>query len=235
MARHGKQFVDTRRKFDQGQLYPVSEAVELVKRLSTERFDASVDIAFKLGVDPRKADQMLRSTVSLPNGTGKDVTVAVFAAGEKAQEAEEAGADFVGTTDLVAKVQAGDFTGWDIVIATPDLMGEVGKLGRILGPRGLMPNPKAGTVTNDVARTVREFKAGRSEYRTDRYGNVHLVVGKVSFETPQLAENILAVFDELHRVKPAAAKGRYMKAVTVSSTMGPGISIDPVRPKALED
>ena len=189
--------------------------------MATRNFDETVEAAFRLGVDPRKADQMIRGTVSLPHGTGKSVRVAVFAAGDAAREAEEAGADVVGADDLIARVEGG-FLDFDIAIATPDLMGQVGKLGRTLGPRGLMPNPKTGTVTTDVGKTVAEFKAGKVEYRTDRYGNVHVPLGKASFDTDALLENYYAVLDELLRAKPASAKGRYLKAVTVSSTMGPG-------------
>src|SRR5439155_776363 len=182
--------------------------------------------AFRLGVDPRKADQMIRGTVSLPKGTGKDVRVAVFAEGDKAREATEAGADVVGSDDLVSRIEGG-FLDFDVAIATPDMMPKVGKLGRTLGPRSLMPNPKAGTVTNDVGKTVGEFKAGKVEYRTDRYGNVHVPIGKASFETPALVENYHAVLDELLRAKPASAKGRYLRSVTTSSTMGPGVKVDP--------
>jgi large subunit ribosomal protein L1 len=185
-----------------------------------------VEAAFRLGVDPRKADQMLRGTVSLPAGTGKDVRVAVFAAGDAAQEARDAGADVVGADDLVQRVQDG-FMDFDVAIATPDLMGQVGRLGRVLGPRGLMPNPKTGTVTTDVGRTVGEFKGGKVEYRTDRHGNVHVPIGKVSFPVENLVKNFGAVLDELLRAKPAAAKGRYIKGVSASSTMGPGVKISP--------
>ena len=194
--------------------------------MATRNFDETVEAAFRLGVDPRKADQMIRGTVSLPHGTGKSVRVAVFAAGDAAREAQEAGADVVGADDLIARVEGG-FLDFDVAIATPDLMGQVGKLGRTLGPRGLMPNPKTGTVTNDVGKTVSEFKAGKVEYRTDRYGNVHVPLGKASFEPAALLENYQAVLDELQRAKPASAKGRYLKAVTASSTMGPGVKIDP--------
>jgi len=221
-----KKSVDARQAFDHDQLFGPAEAVELVKSMATRKFDETVDVAFRLGVDPRKADQMIRGTVSLPNGTGKSVRVAVFAAGDAAREAEEAGADVVGSDDLVARVEGG-FLDFDVAIATPDLMGQVGKLGRTLGPRGLMPNPKTGTVTADVGKTVGEFKAGKVEYRTDRYGNVHVPIGKSSFATEALVQNYHAVLDELLRAKPAAAKGRYVKGVTASSTMGPGVKIDP--------
>jgi large subunit ribosomal protein L1 len=226
MARHGKAYTDALGRYDRERLYSPDEAFGLVKMLATRKFDETVEVAFRLGVDPRKADQMIRGTVSLPHGTGKSVRVAVFAAGDQAREAAAASADVVGADDLVARVEKG-FLDFDVAIATPDLMPLVGKLGRVLGPRGLMPNPKTGTVTNDVGRTVQEYKAGRVEYRTDRYGNVHVPIGKVSFEVDALVENYEAVLDEVIRAKPAAAKGRYLKAITTSSTMGPGIRIDP--------
>jgi large subunit ribosomal protein L1 len=226
MAQHGKALKDAQTRYDRERLYAPDEAFDLVKSLSNRKFDETVEIAMRLGVDPRKADQMIRGTVSLPNGTGKSVRVAVFAAGDQAREAEAAGADVVGTDDLVARIEKG-FLDFDVAIATPDQMPAVGKLGRTLGPRGLMPNPKTGTVTNDVGRTVEEFKAGKVEYRTDRYGNVHVPIGKVSFDTAALAENYQAVLDEVNRAKPAASKGRYLKGVSTSSTMGPGIRIDP--------
>src|SRR5882724_1852909 len=214
----GKKYDDAAKKYDKAQLHEPAQAFELVKSLSTRNFDESVEVAFKLGVDPRKADQMLRSTVSLPAGTGKDVRVAVFAAGDAAQEARDAGADVVGADDLVKQVEGG-FLDFDIAIATPDLMGQVGKLGRVLGPRGLMPNPKTGTVTTDVGRAVFEFKGGKVEYRTDRHGNVHVPIGKASFSIDDLTKNYDAVHDEIMRAKPAAAKGRYIKSITASSTM----------------
>jgi large subunit ribosomal protein L1 len=222
----GKKYTDATRRYDRTRLHEPREAFELVKQLSSRKFDETVEAAFRLGVDPRKADQMLRGTVSLPAGTGKDVRVAVFAAGDAAKEAQDAGADVVGADDLVARIQGG-FLDFDVAIATPDMMGQVGKLGRVLGPRGLMPNPKTGTVTTDVGKTVSDFKGGKVEYRTDRYGNVHVPVGKVSFDTGALVENYGAVLDEIVRAKPAAAKGRYLKSVTTSSTMGPGIKISP--------
>jgi large subunit ribosomal protein L1 len=226
MAKPGKKYVDASRRYDKAELYPPNEALELVKNLSTRKFDETVEAAFRLGVDPRKADQMLRGTVSLPAGTGKDVRVAVFAAGDAAQEARDADADVVGADDLVKRVQDG-FLDFDVAIATPDMMGQVGRLGRVLGPRGLMPNPKTGTVTNDVGRTVSEFKGGKVEYRTDRHGNVHVPIGKVSFPVENLVRNYGAVLDELLRAKPAAAKGRYIKGISTSSTMGPGVKISP--------
>jgi large subunit ribosomal protein L1 len=226
VSRTGKKYVDATRKFDRDRLYPPEEAFDLVRSLAKRNFDETVEITFRLGIDPRKADQMIRGTVSLPHGTGKAVRVAVFATGDAAREAEEAGADVVGADDLVARVQEG-FLDFDVAIATPDLMSQVGRLGRILGPRGVMPNPKTGTVTTDVAKTVAEFKAGKVEYRTDRNGNVHVPIGKVSFERDALLENFRAVLDETLRNKPAAAKGRYIKSIATSSTMGPGIRIDP--------
>jgi large subunit ribosomal protein L1 len=224
--KRGKKYVDAMRRFDRERLYPPSEALDLVKSLATHNFDETVEAAFRLGVDPRKADQMIRGTVSLPRGTGKDVRVAVFAEGDKAREAEQSGAHVVGSDDLVSRIQGG-LLDFDVAIATPDMMPKVGKLGRTLGPRNLMPNPKAGTVTNDVGKTVSEFKAGKVEYRTDRYGNVHIPIGKASFEAADLLTNYQAVLDEVLRAKPAAAKGRYLKGVALSSSMGPGVRVDP--------
>ena len=226
MSQAGKKYVDATRKFDRDRLYTPAEAFDLVKSLAKRNFDETVEITFRLGIDPRKADQMIRGTVSLPHGTGRAVRVAVFATGDAAREAEEAGADVVGADDLVGRVQEG-FLDFDVAIATPDLMSQVGRLGRVLGPRGVMPNPKTGTVTTDVGKTVAEFKAGKVEYRTDRNGNVHVPIGKVSFERDALLENFQAVLDEILRNKPAAAKGRYIKSIATSSTMGPGIRIDP--------
>jgi large subunit ribosomal protein L1 len=226
MTKHGKAYDDAAKQLDPEQLYSPAEAFELVKATAKKKFDETVDAAFRLGVDPRKADQMIRGTVSLPNGTGKASRVLVFAAGDAAREAEAAGADFVGTDDLIKRIEGG-FLDFDVTIATPDLMAQVGKLGRSLGPRGLMPNPKTGTVTNDVGKTVAEFKAGKVEYRTDRYGNVHVPVGKASFEARALLENYHAVLDEILRAKPAASKGKYVKSAVVSTTMGPGVKIDP--------
>src|SRR5262245_52466432 len=221
----GKKHVDALKQYDRDQFYTPTEALEIVRKMASAKFDETVDIAVRLGVDPRKADQMVRGTVALPSGTGKDVRVAVFAAGEAAQEAREAGADIVGADDLAAEIEGGKFD-FDVAIATPDMMPLVGRLGRVLGPRGLMPNPKTGTVTNDVGRAVSEFKGGKVEYRTDRYGNVHVQLGKASFEPTALETNFRAVLDELNRAKPAAAKGRYMRKITVSSTMGPGVRVD---------
>jgi large subunit ribosomal protein L1 len=232
MAQHGKKYVDSTRRYDRQKLYALEDAFELVKAGATRNFDETIEVAFRLGIDPRKADQMIRGTVSLPNGTGKSVRVAVFAAGDQARAAEEAGADVVGADDLIARIEGG-FLDFDVAIATPDLMGQVGKLGRTLGPRGLMPNPKTGTVTPDVAKAVSEFKAGKVEYRTDRHGNVHVPIGKASFEVSALVANYQAVLDEIQRAKPAAAKGRYVKGVTASSTMGPGVHLDPASAAAV--
>jgi large subunit ribosomal protein L1 len=234
-GRDSKRYQDALRRFDPHRQHAPGEAVDLVKSLSTAKFDETVELAVRLGVDPRKADQIVRGTVGLPAGTGKAVRVAVFAAGQQAQEARDAGADIVGADDLAERVQGG-FLDFDVAIATPDLMrAQVAKLGRILGPRGLMPNPKTGTVTDDVARAVREFKGGRVEYRTDRYGNIHVPIGKVSFDRRALLENMRAVIDELQRAKPAAAKGRYMKGITVSPTMGPGVKVDTNPMRALDE
>jgi len=234
MAKHGKHYTDASRRFDRDALHSSAEALELVKGLASAKFDETVEVAIRLGVDPRKADQMVRGTVALPSGTGKDVRVAVFAAGEAATEARAAGADFVGADDLAAEVEGG-MLDFDVAIATPDLMPQVGKLGRVLGPRGLMPNPKTGTVTTDVAKAVADFKGGKVEYRTDRYGNVHVPLGKASFSTDALGTNLRAVLEEIERAKPASAKGRYFKRITIASTMGPGIKIDPNRMYATDD
>ena len=201
------------------------EAMALVKEVSFAKFDETVEADFRLGIDTRQADQQLRGTVSLPNGSGKTVRVAVFAEGEAARAAEEAGADIFGTAELLAQVQAGEFN-FDAAVATPDQMGKVGRLGKILGPRGLMPNPKLGTVTNDVAKAINELKGGRVEYRADRYGIAHVIIGKVSFTPEQLVENYGAVYDEILRMKPSAAKGKYVKSITVASTMSPGVKVD---------
>jgi large subunit ribosomal protein L1 len=227
----GKKYRDAVTQYDRDQFYGPTEALGLVKTMASAKFDESVDVSIRLGVDPRKADQMVRGTVALPAGTGKDVRVAVFATGDAADAAREAGADIVGADDLAAEVEAGKMD-FDLVIASPDMMPLVGRLGRTLGPRGLMPNPKTGTVTPDVAKAVGEFKGGKVEYRTDRYGNVHVPLGKASFEPAALAENFFAVIEEINRAKPASAKGRYIKKITVSSTMGPGVRIDAGRLKA---
>jgi len=227
MPKHGKKYIDAKKGFDPQQDYSPAEAVDLVKSLAHASFDETVEMALRLGVDPRRADQIVRGTVSLPSGTGKPVRVAVFAAGDAADAARAAGADIVGSDDLVARVDGG-FMDFDVAIATPDLMGQVGRLGRKLGPRGLMPNPKTGTVTTDVGRAVTEFKGGKVEYRADTRsrGVVQVPIGKVSFDKDKLLINFRAVVDEINRAKPAAAKGRYMKSVALSSTMGPGIDVD---------
>ena len=229
MSSRGKRYTDLGRRFDGQRLHSPSEAVDLVKSLGTARFDETVELAVRLGVDPRRADQIVRGTVSLPAGTGKAVRVAVFATGDAAAEARDAGADVVGGAELANRVQNEGFLDFDVAIAAPDMMGQVGRLGRILGPRGLMPNPKTGTVTPEVGRAVTEFKGGRVEYRTDKVGNIHVPIGKVSFDRLKLLENTRAVIDELQRAKPAAAKGRYIRAVTLASTMGPGVRVDPNR------
>ena len=221
----GKKYDNAVKIYDRDAQFTPVEALALVKKLASAKFDETVELAVRLGVDPRKADQMVRGTVALPSGTGKDVRIAVFAAGEAADAARAAGAEFVGADDLYAEVEKG-MMDFDIAIATPDMMPLVGRLGRVLGPRGLMPNPKTGTVTQDVARAVSEFKGGKVEYRTDRYGNVHVPIGKASFEPDALENNFRAVIDELQRAKPAAAKGRYMKKISISSTMGPGVKVD---------
>ncbi len=228
MAQHGKKYTDATRRFDRDQLHSSTEAVDLVKNLASAGFDETVELAVRLGVDPRKADQMVRGTVALPSGTGTDVRIAVFAQGEAAQQARDAGADIVGADELIAQVEGG-MLDFDVAIATPDLMPQVGKLGRVLGPRGLMPNPKTGTVTAEVGKAVADFKGGKVEYRTDRNGNVHVPIGKASFGADALLANLRAVLEELERAKPASSKGRYVKRVTVSSTMGPGVKIDPAR------
>jgi len=234
MAQHGKKYRAALAQVDREALYGVAEAVDIVKRLSSASFDETVELAVRLGVDPRKADQIVRGTLSLPSGTGRTERVAVFAAGEQAVEARAAGADVVGADDLVARVNGG-FLDFDVAIATPDLMGQVGTLGRVLGPRGLMPNPKTGTVTMEVGKAVIEFKGGRVEYRTDKVGNIHIRVGKASFTPEQLVTNIRAVIEELQRAKPASAKGRYLLSVTVATTMGPGVHIDPARARQVDE
>jgi len=225
MSKHGKKYLDAAKRFDRVAYHTPAEAVDLVKSLAAAAFDETAELAVRLGVDPRRADQMVRGTVALPSGTGRTVRVAVFASGEQAEAARAAGAEVVGADDLVALVEA-DKMDWDVSIATPDMMALVGRVGRKLGPRGLMPNPKTGTVTPDVAKAVAEVKGGRVEYRTDRFGNVHVPVGKVSFDRKALLNNVRAVLDELNRAKPAAAKGKYVRSVTLSSTMGPGVKID---------
>jgi large subunit ribosomal protein L1 len=228
MAKHGRSFVEARGKVDREREHAPAEAVKLVKDLKRAKFDESVEIHVRTGLNVRHADEQLRGTIALPNGLGKSVSVAVFAKGDKAREAEEAGADVVGAEDLAERIEGG-FTDFDIAIATPDLMPVVGRLGRILGPQGKMPNPKVGTVTMDVAKAVEESKAGKVEYRTDRTAIVHLTIGKTSFDERALLENYAAVIEELIRAKPSAAKGRYIRSITMASTMGPGVKIDPSR------
>jgi large subunit ribosomal protein L1 len=235
MAQHGKRYENLSTRYDREALYGVGDALDLVKSMASAKFDETVELAVRLGVDPRKADQIVRGTLTLPSGTGKSVRVAVFAAGDQAAEARMAGATVVGADDLVGRIRDQGFLDFDVAISTPDLMGQVGTLGRVLGPRGLMPNPKTGTVTADVGRAVTEFKGGRVEYRTDKVGNIHLPVGKVSFTKGALAGNVHAVIEELVRAKPAAAKGRYLLAVTLSSTMGPGVRVDPARARDVEE
>jgi len=226
--KQGKRYRAARQQVDGNRQYAPAEAIRLLNELPNAKFDETIELAMLLGVDPRKADQLLRGTVSLPHGTGRSVRVAAFATGDKAREAREAGADVVGAEDLVNEVLQGKID-FDAAVATPDVMPLVGRAGRVLGPRGLMPNPKAGTVTPDIGKAVRDIKAGKLEYRVDRQANLHLVIGKRSFDEQRLAENYLAVVDEILRAKPAAAKGKYLKSVSISSTMGPGIPIDPAR------
>ncbi|MCS0790953.1 50S ribosomal protein L1 [Cytobacillus pseudoceanisediminis] len=226
MAKKGKKYAEAVKLVDSSKAYPIAEAIELAKKTNFAKFDATVEVAFRLGVDPKKADQQIRGAVVLPNGTGKTQRVLVFAKGEKAKEAEAAGADFVGDSEYINKISQGWFD-FDVIVATPDMMGEVGKLGRVLGPKGLMPNPKTGTVTFDVQKAVNEIKAGKVEYRVDKAGNIHVPIGKVSFEDEKLVENFNTIFDTMMKVKPSAAKGTYMKNVSVTSTMGPGVKVDP--------
>ncbi len=225
MAQHGKRYLDATKRFDRDRHYGAGEAIELVKTLATANFDESVEAVVRLGVDPRKADQMIRGTVALPSGTGKDVRVAVFAQGAAATAAEAAGAEFVGAEELAAQIEGG-MLDFDVTIATPDLMPLVGRLGRVLGPRGLMPNPKTGTVTPDPGKAVEEFKGGKVEYRTDRNGNVHVIIGKASFTAEALEANFQSILDELMKAKPSSAKGKYLRKATLSSTMGPGVQLD---------
>ena len=234
MGRMGKRFKTALEKVDRDRLYSPIEAISALKTFPDSKFDETVELSIRLGVDPRKADQMVRGALSLPKGTGKTARVVVFAKGEKATEAREAGADEVGDDDLAERIQGG-WLDFDAAVATPDMMPTVGKLGRVLGPRGLMPNPKSGTVTDDVVKAVRDIKGGMVEYRTDRHGNLHLIIGKKSFEAEDLIENYAAVVDEVIRSKPAAAKGRYLKSITVSTTMGPGVRIDPARARDVEE
>ena len=232
MASRGKKYAAAAAMVSSDRLYAPLDAVRLVKAMPARGFDATVEVAMRLGVDPRKADQMVRGTVSLPHGTGKTQRVAVFATGDRAEEARAAGADVVGADDLVERVQGG-FLDFDAAVATPDMMGKVGRLGRVLGPRGLMPNPRTGTVTMNVGKAVSDIKGGKIEYRVDRQGNLHLIVGKASFTEQALVENYGVVLDEVLRAKPSAAKGRYLRKVTLSTTMGPGIPVDPTRTRLL--
>jgi len=232
MAQHGKGYRNARAQIDRERVYSPAEAVRLLKSFDGKKFDETVEAHFRLGLNVRHADQQLRGTLMLPHGTGRDVRIAVFADGDKAREAEEAGADVVGTADLAKQVEEGNID-FDVAIATPDQMGVVGRLGRVLGPRGLMPNPKTGTVTFEVAKAVRDAKAGKLEYRTDRGANVHVAIGKKSFDERALLENYAALVDEIVRAKPAAAKGRYIRGITLASTMGPGIKIDPARVRGI--
>jgi large subunit ribosomal protein L1 len=233
MARRGKRYEDAAKMVDRTRLYDPEEAVRLVKALSRAKFDETVEAALRLSVDPKHADQVVRGTVVLPHGTGRRVRVLVFAKGDKAKEAEAAGADYVGAEDLVQKIQQEGWTDFDVAVATPDLMGQVGRLGRILGPRGLMPNPKAGTVTFDVGRAVREIKAGKIEFRVDKAGIVHAPIGKASFPEQALLENFAALVDAVVRARPAAAKGQYIRTIALSPTMGPSVRVDPARAVAL--
>ncbi len=226
MPKRAKNYRNSAAKIEQGKLYAPTEAVELIKDMKFAKFDETIEAHFRLGIDTRQADQQVRGSISLPNGTGKSVRVAVFAEGDKAREAEEAGADIVGSDDLVKDVQGG-MIDFDATVATPDMMSKVGRLGRILGPHGLMPNPKLGTVTQDVAKIVKELKAGRVEYRADRFGIIHVPIGKMSFETAAVVENYLALLAEINRVKPSSAKGKYIKSITLTSTMGPGVPMNP--------
>ncbi len=232
--KHGKNYRKAAEKIDKDALYPPLEAMTLVKENGGEKFDATVEGVARLSVDPRKADQMVRGTVNLPHGTGKTARVIVFAAGEKAEQARAAGADEVGSDDLIEKV-AGGWTDFDAAVATPDMMGKVGRLGKVLGPRGLMPNPKTGTVTMDVAKAVEDIKGGKIEFRVDKHANLHFIVGRKSFTAEQLAENYTAAVDEILRLKPASSKGRYIKKIVVSSTMGPGVPVDPARARDAAD
>jgi large subunit ribosomal protein L1 len=229
----GKRYKEALTQYDVEKEYQPGEAIKILKELPDAKFDETVEVAFRLGIDTRKADQTLRGTVSLPNGSGKSVRVGVFAVGEKAREATEAGADVVGGEELVEQVMKGEID-FDAAVATPDMMASVGKAGRVLGPRGLMPNPKTGTVTNDIAKAVGDIKGGKVEYRADRTGNVHLIIGKKSFEEPALLQNYLAVVDEIMKSKPSSAKGRYIKSLAVSSTMGPSVKIDSAHVKDVE-
>lgn len=233
MAGSGKRLKAAFELFDRDKQYGPGEAIKLIKQIPSPKFDETVEVSIRLGVDPRKADQMVRGALSLPKGTGKSVRVAVFAKGEKATQARDAGADEVGDDDLAEKIQGG-WLDFDAAVATPDMMPVVGKLGRVLGPRGLMPNPKSGTVTDDVAKAVGDLKGGQIEYRTDRFGNLHLILGKKSFSEEDLSANYARVIDEIVRAKPAASKGRYLRSITMTTTMGPGVKVDPAKARDLE-
>ncbi|WP_252504723.1 50S ribosomal protein L1 [Sporosarcina sp. Marseille-Q4943] len=226
MAKRGKKFTEAAKLVDRTKVYDLKEAIELAKKTSTVNFDATVEVAFRLGIDTRKNDQQIRGAVVLPNGTGKTQRVLVFAKGEKLKEAEAAGADYAGDAEYITKIQQGWFD-FDVIVATPDMMGEVGKIGRVLGPKGLMPNPKTGTVTFDVAKAVAEIKAGKVEYRADKAGIIHAPIGKASFDNEKLEENFQTVFETIQKAKPAAAKGTYMKSVNITTTMGPAVKVDP--------
>jgi len=228
MPKHGKKYAEALKLIEKNKLYDPEEAVEFVKQTASAKFAETVAVAVRLGVDPKHADQQVRGAVVLPHGTGKTKRVLVFATGEKAKEAETAGADFVGAEDLVERIQGG-WADFDVAVATPDMMGMVGKLGKILGPRGLMPNPKVGTVTMDITRAIGEIKAGKIEYRTDKAGNIHAPIGKVSFDSDKLAGNCYTLIDTLSQVKPAAAKGQYLRSITISTTMGPGVKVNPLK------
>ncbi len=226
MPKHSRRYQEAKNLVDRQRFYPLDEAVELVKKTATAKFDETVELHIKTGIDPRKSDQMVRSSISLPNGTGKSVKVLVFARGEKAKEAQEAGADYVGAEDLVEKIEKEGFLDFDVAIATPDMMRVIGRLGRILGPKGLMPSPKSGTVTDDIATAVKEFKMGRIEVRTDKTGNIHVPVGKVSFDDEKLKENIVSALEQISRLRPGTMKGKFFRKVVIASTMGPGIKLD---------
>jgi large subunit ribosomal protein L1 len=232
--KRSKAYRAAEQQIEEQKLYSPAQAIQLAKSTSKTKFDPTVEVALRLGVDPRKADQMVRGTVNLPHGTGKTARVLVFATGDRAEEARAAGADFVGSDDLIERIQGG-WLDFDAVVATPDLMGKVGRLGRVLGPRGLMPNPKTGTVTPDVGKAVSEIKGGKIEFRVDRHGNLHFIIGKASFDDKSLVENYAAALEEIIRLKPAAAKGRYLRKITFTTTMGPGILVDPARTRGLTE
>jgi large subunit ribosomal protein L1 len=234
MPKFGKKYQEAAKLIDDVKLYEPEEAIELVKKTATAKFDETVEVAVRLGVDPKHADQQVRGAVVLPYGTGKTKRVLVFAKGAKAKEAEDAGADFVGAEEMVEKIQGG-WTDFDVAVATPDMMGTVGRLGKILGPKGLMPNPKVGTVTMDLTKAINEIKAGKIEYRTDKAGNIHAPIGKASFDNEKLLKNFYTLIDTLIKVKPAAAKGQYMRGVTLSTTMGPGVKVNPLRASGKKD